>query len=147
MMGNAQTQLCRANNSSFVSSDDVDNCTVDNLQEKSSCNRKSKNPVVSFESTSLESPNRDETQPSLFSRGGESNARAVFDVEENPHKFASSQCRRWEGSVDSTDELMFDFVSHARISEKQALDDAKSLFIEVYGQSGFNQLEKQGGFY
>ena len=121
MMGNAQTKLCKANNSSFVSNDDVDNCTVDNLHEKSPCNRKSKNPVVSFESTSLESPNRDETQPSLCPGGGEAQARAVFDVEDNPHKYSRAQCRRWEGNLDPEgrwDHLMLDFVSHAKTWEK-----------------------------
>ena len=125
---------------------DEDAAALLRAQEKFSCNHKNKNPVVRFLETN-ESTNRDATRFSLFSRGGEAHASAIFDPEDNPHPFARAQCRRWEGSRGTDRHASYDFHSHVKSNEKQALENAKSLFVEVYGNPGYNQLEKQGGFF
>ena len=85
----------------------------------------------------------------MFSRGGDTQAQAIFDHQSNPHPFECAQGRRWEGSSDWTDHITFDFQDHSKskISQSQALDNSKKFFIDVYGSKSFENLEKQGGFF
>ena len=110
---------------------------------------KSKNRVVQFGKLAEFKINRDATRPSLFSRGGDTQAQAIFDHHSNPHPFECAQGRRWEGSNDWKDHIMFDFQDHSKskISSSQALENSKKLFIDVYGLKSFEDLEKQGGFF
>ena len=103
-MGNAQTSLALT---SARSNDATKSFSTTNDQQG--------RPVVSFSKQAALKIIKDQGQPSLFCRGGGTQAYAIFEHPTSPHSFLKAQDHRCVGSDDPQDLIMFDFNRNAKL--------------------------------
>ena len=82
----------------------------------STANDRQGRPVVSFSKQAELKIIKDQGQPSLFCRGGGTQAYAILEHLTSPHCFLKAQDHRCVGSDDPQDQIMFDFNKNVKLA-------------------------------